>query len=116
MENCTMKKIWRKAIKVSDMPANLGITLKYNEKQYALFYFKDREQWYATQNICPHKKQMVLGRGLIGDINNEPKVACPMHKNVFSLKSGKCLSGQDYQIETFETKIEDGYVYIHSPE
>ena len=45
-------------------------------------------QWYACQNLCPHKQEMVLARGIIGDQQGVPKVACPLHKKTFSLESG----------------------------
>jgi nitrite reductase (NADH) small subunit len=62
--------------------------------------------------MCPHKYEMALSRGIIGDSSNEPKVACPFHKKTFSLKSGACMSGDPYEIETYPVKIEDGYVFI----
>ena len=49
---------------------------------------------------------------MIGSVEDEPKVACPFHKKTFSLKSGACLSGDDYQLKTYPVKIEDGKVYI----
>ena len=40
--------------------------------------------------------EFVLSRGMLGDQNGTPKVACPLHKKTFSLESGACLSGEDY--------------------
>jgi len=42
----------------------------------------------------------------------EPKVACPLHKNTFSLKTGKHLNGDLDGIATYPVKVEDGFVYI----
>lgn len=105
-------KLWYKAAKVADFPDNGGACVLYKGKQIAVFNFTDRGEWYATQNMCPHRYEMALSRGLIGDIANEPKVACPFHKKSFSLKSGKCMSGDSYQIETYPVRVEDGYVFI----
>ena len=55
---------------------------------------------------------MVLARGMIGSTGDEPKVACPFHKKTFSLESGACLSGDDYEIKTYPVKIEDGMVFV----
>jgi nitrite reductase (NADH) small subunit len=57
---------------------------------------------------------MVLSRGMIGSTGEacEPKVACPFHKKTFSLLSGECLSGEEYQIKTYPVKVMDGKVYI----
>ncbi len=105
-------KVWYKAAKTSDFPENGGACVLYHGKQIAVFNFTVRNEWYATQNMCPHRYEMALSRGIIGDIADEPKVACPFHKKNFSLKSGQCMGGDPYQIEVYPVKVEDGYVYI----
>lgn len=103
---------WFAACRVSDVPANGGVCVKYNDTQIALFHFTRRDEWYATQNECPHRQQMALSRGMIGTQNEEPKVACPFHKKTFSLVTGECLSGDEYAIKTYEVKVENGTVFI----
>lgn len=105
-------KLWYKAAKVSDFPENGGACVLYNGKQIAVFNFTVRDEWYATQNMCPHRYELALSRGIIGDSADEPKVACPFHKKTFSLKSGQCMSGDPYQIEVYPVKIENDHVYI----
>ncbi len=103
---------WFAACRVTDVPANGGVCVKYNDTQIALFHFTRRDEWYATQNECPHRMQMALSRGMIGTQNDEPKVACPFHKKTFSLVTGECLSGDECAIKTYEVKVEEGMVYI----
>jgi nitrite reductase (NADH) small subunit len=103
---------WFYACNVNDVPINGGVCVKYKDMQIALFYFTRRDEWYATQNECPHRNQMALSRGMIGSQGDEPKVACPFHKRTFSLKTGECLSGDDCSIKTYNVKVEDGRVYI----
>jgi nitrite reductase (NADH) small subunit len=103
---------WKKVAHVADVPENGGACVKINDKQIAVFNFTRTNEWYATDNMCPHKQQMILSRGMIGDLDNEPKVACPFHKKNFSLKTGACLSGDDYQIKTYPIKVENEYLYI----
>ena len=77
-------KVWFKAARVQDFPENGGACVKYKDLQVAVFNFSRRNEWYACQNMCPHKMQMVLSRGMIGSLQGEPKVACPFHKkNIF---------------------------------
>ena len=108
-----MKDTWIKVGKVEDIPQEGGACLKYNDQQIAVFNFTSRNEWYATQNLCPHRQEMILSRGMIGDKGGEPKVACPFHKRNFSLKTGACLSGDDYTIKTYPVKVEDGNVYVN---
>jgi NAD(P)H-dependent nitrite reductase small subunit len=61
-------------------------------------------------------KDMVLARGLIGDQQGVPKVACPLHKKNFSLTDGKCLSDDEYKILTFPVRVEDGWVHVELPD
>ena len=103
---------WFPACTTNDVPSNGGVCVKYEDRQIALFHFTRRNEWYATQNECPHRNQMALSRGMIGSSNNEPKVACPFHKKTFSLLTGKCLNGDECAIKTYPVKIEDGTVYI----
>lgn len=65
--------------------------------------------------MCPHKRELVLSRGLLGDQGGVPKVACPVHKKAFSLESGKCLSGEDYTVKVFPVKVEGNDVYVQVP-
>ena len=69
----------------------------------------------ACQNTCPHKREAVLSRGILGDQQDVPKVACPMHKKTFSLESGACLSGEDYRVRVFPVRVEGEDVYVELP-
>jgi nitrite reductase (NADH) small subunit len=110
--NQTAVKVWFKAARTEAFPENGGACIKYKDHQVAIFNFSRRNEWYACQNQCPHKMQMALSRGIIGSVDNEPKVACPFHKKTFSLKTGECLNAEECAIETYPVKIEDGYVYV----
>jgi nitrite reductase (NADH) large subunit len=106
---------WVKVADVSEVPAEGGIAIKYGPAQIALYNFASRGEWYACQNQCPHMSDMVLARGLIGDQQGIPKVACPQHKKTFSLKTGECLSGDQLKVRTFPVKIDGGAVYLELP-
>lgn len=103
---------WFAACRIEDAVENGGVCVKAGDDQIALFYFTRRKEWYATQNLCPHRQQMALSRGMIGSLGDEPKVACPFHKKTFSLATGECLNGDECNIQTYPVKVEDGLVYI----
>ena len=113
MEISTEKETrWQLACYAEDVPTNGGACVKLNYQQIAIFHFARRGEWYATQNECPHRKQMALSRGIIGSVNGDPKVACPFHKKTFSLVTGECISGDECAIKTYPVKVEEGRVYI----
>lgn len=105
-------KTWFEVGTVSDFPENSGACIKYKTKQIAVYNFTRMSKWYACQNLCPHKMEMVLSLGMIGDKEGIPKVACPMHKKNFSLEDGSNLAGEDLKIAVYPVKIKNGNVYI----
>ncbi|MEL6193039.1 MAG: nitrite reductase small subunit NirD [Bacteroidota bacterium] len=104
--------LWFEAAPVEAFPEDGGSCIKYKDMQIAIFRFSRKNKWYATQNLCPHKLEMVLSRGLLGDEEGIPKVACPLHKRTFSLETGKNLQGIEADIATYPVKVENGYVYV----
>ena len=103
---------WIYACDIDEFPENGGLCIQHKDLQIAVFNFTRRNEWYATQNLCPHKHQMILSRGMVGSDNEEPKVACPFHKNTFSLKTGKNLNGSLCDIATYPVKIEQNKVMV----
>lgn len=105
---------WFHACNIEDMPINGGACVKIGEEQIALFYFTHRNEWFATQNQCPHKQQMAISRGMLGSQNGEPKIACPFHKKTFSLLDGRCINADDCDsLKTYPVKVENNEVYIN---
>ncbi|WP_165251260.1 nitrite reductase large subunit NirB [Paludisphaera soli] len=106
---------WVFAGSVEDFPRDGGRAIKHGEAEIAVFRFASKGEWYASQNTCPHKREAVLSRGILGDAQGVPKVACPLHKKAFSLESGSCLGGEPYRLEVFPVKVEGDDVYVELP-
>lgn len=114
-QRATPQAAWVKVGNVWEFPEDGGATVLHGRTQIAVFHFASRGEWYATQNMCPHKREFVLSRGLVGDQNGTPKVACPLHKKTFSLETGKCLSGDAYQVSVFPVRVEGNDVLVQLP-
>jgi nitrite reductase (NADH) large subunit len=106
---------WVAVGKVWNFPKDGGATIKYGQVQIAVFNCASRGEWFATQNMCPHKKAFVLSRGIVGDEAGVPKVACPLHKKTFSLATGESLQGEEYRVRTFPVRVEGDDVYLELP-
>jgi nitrite reductase (NADH) large subunit len=111
-----LQRSWVRLARADSFPKDGGRSVRYGNSQIAVFNFESRNEWYATQNKCPHMKDMVLARGLIGDQQGVPKVACPLHKKSFSLHDGKCLGDEAYKILTFPVKVVEGWVHVELPD
>ncbi len=106
---------WVRVGAVNDFPRDGGRAIKHGDCEIAVFRFDSRGEWYATQNTCPHRREAILARGLLGDQKGVPKVVCPMHKKTFSLESGECLSGESLSVEVFPVRVEGNDVSVKLP-
>ncbi|OXV06172.1 hypothetical protein Egran_06060 [Elaphomyces granulatus] len=103
----------------SDGKSHVSSTnVKRGDTQLAIFKVKDK--FYATQQMCPHKRAFVLSDGLIGDNDGGNYwVSCPYHKRNFELngeQAGRCSNDETVNIATFPAEERaDGWVYLKLP-
>ena len=107
--------VWFRAARVEEFPRDGGACVLVESVQIAVFNFARRDEWFACQNLCPHRQQMALSRGLLGSADGVPKVACPFHKTTFSLESGACLSADYESIRVYPVRVVDGWVHVGIP-
>jgi nitrite reductase (NADH) small subunit len=105
--------LWIRVCRTDDILENGGSCVKVGGEQIAIFNFDDGSRWYAVENRCPHKGQEVISQGLTGEDLEGPKVACPLHKNCFSLETGKHLGdNKAWQLKTYDLRVEDNEIFI----
>ncbi|KAF5354806.1 hypothetical protein D9756_005269 [Leucocoprinus leucothites] len=102
---------WQTVAKQEDMmPSDRGTTsvaIKYGDTQLAIYHVPGRG-FYATQQMCPHRRAFVLDHGIIGDTpSGDLYISCPLHKRNFTLTDGKGLNDSDYSILTFEARLNE---------
>jgi len=108
--------VWTRVGNPEDLPRDSGSAFRIEGGgQIAIFHVASEDRLYATQNRCPHMKDMVLARGLVGSQGDEPKVACPLHKKTFSLRSGKGLSDPAYCLNTYPVEARMDGVWVKLP-
>jgi nitrite reductase (NAD(P)H) len=101
---------WVTVAKKDDMALSengtTNVAVKYGDTQLAVYHVPKRG-FYATQQMCPHRRAFVLDHGIIGNTpTGDLYVSCPLHKRNFSLTQGKCLNDPDYEIVTFEARVD----------
>uniref|UniRef100_F8WSE6 Nitrite reductase [NAD(P)H] n=1 Tax=Talaromyces purpureogenus TaxID=1266744 RepID=F8WSE6_TALPU len=113
---------WQPVIEASHFsdakPQVSSANIKRGDTQLAIFKIKGK--YYATQQMCPHKRAFVLSDGLIGDDDSGKYwVSCPYHKRNFDLngeQAGRCSNDEAMNIATFPAEErEDGWVYLKLP-
>ena len=68
---------------------------------------------YAIGNFDPFSKAFVLSRGIVGDKGDIPKIASPIFKQTFDLRTGLCLDNPTVRVPTYEVRVERGRVLVH---
>lgn len=68
---------------------------------------------YAIGNFDPFSKAFVLSRGIVGDKGGIPKIASPIFKQTFDLRTGQCLDNPKICVPTYEVRVERGRVLVH---
>ena len=124
------------ADKFPDLPSGSSHTVKRGDTQLAVF--KIRGKYYASQQMCPHRRAFALSDGLLGETKSSDDckesnfyVSCPMHKRNYQLNNpnkggtaaaeppttaGSCSNDPSMSIATFEAEErDDGFVYIKLP-
>lgn len=108
--------LWVDICSKDDLQPDSGICALVEGKQVAIFYLPKQQTVYALDNYDPFGKANVLSRGLIGDINGEPMVASPLHKQHFSLKTGACFDDENVKVDTYSIRIKNNRVEVNVEE
>ena len=102
---------WVKVAAFEEIP-QLGARVVRTKKadgsplEIGVFRLED-DRIFAINNSCPHKGGP-LSQGIVyGD-----KVACPLHSWKISLVDGKAEAPDVGETACFNTKVENGFVYL----
>ena len=97
---------WHRVGAADEITEDAPGSLKVGEDQIGVFRVDGA--YYAIEDICPHAFAL-LSQGFV----EGEEVECPLHEAVFHIPTGKCLrEPADRDLKTYETKVEDGAVYI----
>ncbi|AQZ69972.1 Nitrite reductase [NAD(P)H] small subunit [[Actinomadura] parvosata subsp. kistnae] len=89
-----------------------GVCALVEGTQVAIFRTYEGEL-YALGNLDPFSGAYVLSRGIVGTRKGEPTVASPLHKQVFSLVTGRCLDDETVSVPSYPVRVgDDGRVEV----
>lgn len=82
--------------------------------QAAVFLLHDGSV-HALGNIDPFYGAPVICHGIVGDRSGVPTVASPLGKQVFCLRTGRCLDSPDVTLPVFLVAVRDGVIRLSTP-
>ena len=102
---------WQAVCAVERILPERGVAALVGDVQVAIFRTHDGEL-YAIGNVDPFSGAAVLSRGIVGDRDGVPTVASPVYKEVFDLRTGRCLDNPDVSVPAYSVRARDGRLEI----
>jgi nitrite reductase (NADH) small subunit len=92
--------------------SDVGRCVLVDGKQIAIFRIADDNELFGLANVDPFSGAPVISRGIVGSSNGEPKVASPMYKQSFSLRTGICFDDPTVTLTTYVVREVDGFIEV----
>ncbi|NET51651.1 MAG: nitrite reductase small subunit NirD [Merismopedia sp. SIO2A8] len=103
---------WTTICDLEAIAPNTGVNALVGSEQVAIFRIGRTSEVYAVSNFEPFSKAYVLSRGIVGDRKGVLKVASPIYKQNFNLKTGECLDDETVTIPVYPARVVDGQVQV----
>lgn len=110
MSAVALKSLATEACPLDFIPEQGGVCALVEGRQVALF--KVDGAVYALDNYDPFSEAFVLSRGIVGDLQGQLVIASPIYKQHFNLETGACLEDDSVVLQTWQTEVVDGTVYV----
>ncbi len=94
-----------RAAKLADLRPGSARAVRAGRYEVAVFYVGGA--FYALENACPHMGGPIADGWIEG-----VTVTCPWHAWCFDLRTGKLTLGDFAAIPRFETRVEDGALWV----
>ena len=94
-----------------DLEPERGVAALVDGVQVALFRLHDGSV-AAIDHRDPFSGANVLARGIVGSRGAVPTVASPLYKQVFDLRTGRCLDDPAVRVRVHDVRVEDGLVLV----
>ncbi|GAC1344901.1 MAG: hypothetical protein NVSMB23_20350 [Myxococcales bacterium] len=105
---------WNDACALDDIVPDTGVCALLGGRQVAIVRVGPGEEVYALGNFDPIAKAFVLSRGIVGDASGVAKIASPIHKRSFDLRTGRCLDDASVRVPVFDVRVRGGRVEVRA--
>ena len=104
---------WVEVCKYDAIYPDTGVCALIEERQVAIFRLSDGTL-HAVSNYDPFSQANVLSRGIVGDRGGEPKIASPIYKQTFNLRTGVCYEDASVRLDVYRVRRHRGMVEVSS--
>jgi nitrite reductase (NADH) small subunit len=102
---------WRDVCALEEILPDCGAAALIDAQQIAIFRIGE-DDVYALSNFDPSSEAFVLSRGIVGDRAGRLKVASPITKQNFDLRTGECLDNPAVAVPTYPARVRAGRIEI----
>ncbi len=95
---------------LEEIVPDTGVCALVNGRQIAIV--RTGDDVFALDNFDPFAQAFVISRGIVGDTGGVPKIASPIYKQSFDLRTGQCLDDPEVRIPIFPARVRAGRVEI----
>lgn len=110
--NAVAAACWIDVCAVDEIVPDTGVCALVRGRQIAVVRVAREDRVYAIDNFDPFSKAYVLSRGIVGDRRGAPKIASPIYKHNFDLRTGQCLDDPNVRIPVYTTRVRAGRVEL----
>ena len=103
---------WMTVCSLDAIAPNTGVNALLGTEQVAIFRIGATDEVYATGNFDPFSQAFVMSRGIVGDRQGVLKVASPIYKQNFNLKTGECLDDAAIRLPIYPVRVVDNQVEL----
>ncbi|HEY2027800.1 MAG TPA: nitrite reductase small subunit NirD [Myxococcales bacterium] len=96
---------------LDDVLEGTGVCALLGGRQIAIV--RAQGEVYALGNFDPFSKAFVLSRGIVGDRAGIPKIASPMFKQSFDLRTGQCLDDPSVKVPAYDVRVEGRRILVN---
>ena len=102
---------WTRIVALSECQTGRGRYVTVGPHELAVFRLESpSDQIIVTKNSCPHAGGNLAAGALAGSI-----VTCPWHQWPFDLLTGACPLSERVTLTRFESRVDDGWVWVRLP-
>ncbi|GAA1821799.1 nitrite reductase small subunit NirD [Nesterenkonia flava] len=111
LERVRQESRWRQICPLGELEPMWGEAALVGSTQIALVRLPD-DRLFAVDHFDPYAKANVMARGIVGSRQGRPTLASPIHKQVYDLETGECLSEEGLRLRTYPVRVVRDHIEI----